>query len=231
MARLCRWLEEVHAIPRSWPNGVPREPKNGKDPDGHNRNPETWRKVGGHYGHCHVPENDHWDPGYTHAELSVVISTPEAIVDAPALMKEAEAELLDTAFAEQQRQAGRPYYDAAIDRITADRYYASIDCHAPGDALFDTLSGLVIATHERILEYSPARQLYPWVDLQPDGRLKSIYTDDYYEPVELIAIAATRGGGILCLAAERNSRSRACASRTLQCAYRTAGRGNPDLRL
>ncbi|MFF8367843.1 peptidoglycan-binding protein [Streptomyces lydicus] len=27
------------------------------------RDRDTWLTEGGHYGHCHVPGNDHWDPG------------------------------------------------------------------------------------------------------------------------------------------------------------------------
>jgi hypothetical protein len=27
------------------------------------RSTSTWTTQGGHYGHCHVPGNDHWDPG------------------------------------------------------------------------------------------------------------------------------------------------------------------------
>jgi hypothetical protein len=62
-ARLARWIERKHGVPQLWPNGYPLPPLNGQNPGGHNRNPQTWRTQGGHYGHCHVPENSHWDPG------------------------------------------------------------------------------------------------------------------------------------------------------------------------
>jgi len=29
--------------------------------------------LGGHYGHCHVPNNVHWDPAYTAGEVSAVM--------------------------------------------------------------------------------------------------------------------------------------------------------------
>ena len=70
VARVCRWLESEHGIPNTWPSGPPKPAVNGKDPGGHNRNASTWDSQGGHYGHCHVPENDHWDPGYTAAEVA-----------------------------------------------------------------------------------------------------------------------------------------------------------------
>ena|SRR5438105_4749682 len=62
-AQLARWIERQHGVPQVWPNGYPLPAHNGQDPGGHNRDAATWRNQGGHYGHCHVPENHHWDPG------------------------------------------------------------------------------------------------------------------------------------------------------------------------
>lgn len=45
----------------------------GKDPGGHNRDANTWDTVAGHYGHCHVPKNTHWDPGYTAIEVKFLM--------------------------------------------------------------------------------------------------------------------------------------------------------------
>jgi hypothetical protein len=74
LARLCRWIEEQHSVQPIWPNGLPVvATKDGKDPGGHNRDPDTWDKVGGHYGHCSVPENTHWDPGYTKDEVQLIM--------------------------------------------------------------------------------------------------------------------------------------------------------------
>lgn len=74
VARLCRWLETTHHIPRDWPAGYPRPAKNGRDPGGHNRDESVWDTQGGHYGHCHVPENTHWDPGYVTDEVNYLMS-------------------------------------------------------------------------------------------------------------------------------------------------------------
>jgi hypothetical protein len=73
MARLCRWIETTHSVPPEWPNGHPMPPVDGRDPGGHNRNQENWDTKGGHYGHCHVPDNVHWDPAYTEAEVNSVM--------------------------------------------------------------------------------------------------------------------------------------------------------------
>jgi len=62
-ARLARWIERTHGVLRAWPNGYPLPASNFQDPGGHNRDATTWKNQGGHYGHCHVPENHHWDPG------------------------------------------------------------------------------------------------------------------------------------------------------------------------
>lgn len=71
VAKLCRWIESTHDIPLLWPNGFPKA--GSRDPGGHNRNSTNWDQLGGHYGHSQVPENTHWDPGYTKAELEVVM--------------------------------------------------------------------------------------------------------------------------------------------------------------
>jgi hypothetical protein len=81
VARLCRWIETTHGVPQVWPNGFPRASTDGRDPGGHNRSGTNWDTLGGHYGHSQVPENVHWDPGYTPGEVLVV--TPAA-AQAPA---------------------------------------------------------------------------------------------------------------------------------------------------
>lgn len=73
VARLCRWIEATHGVPSRWPAGLPRAARNGRDPGGHNRNAQTWDQQSGHYGHCHVPENTHWDPGYSAEEAEFLM--------------------------------------------------------------------------------------------------------------------------------------------------------------
>ncbi|WP_454692885.1 N-acetylmuramoyl-L-alanine amidase [Achromobacter aegrifaciens] len=74
LARLCRWIEAEHGVPRVWPSGRPLPARNGRDPGGHNRDVATWDARGGHYGHCHVPENTHWDPAYSAAEADFLLA-------------------------------------------------------------------------------------------------------------------------------------------------------------
>jgi hypothetical protein len=74
VARLCRWIERTHNIPRVWPAGPPKPAVGGADPGGHNRNPSIWTSQGGHYGHSNVPENIHWDPAYSAEEATFVLA-------------------------------------------------------------------------------------------------------------------------------------------------------------
>jgi hypothetical protein len=85
VAALCRWLESTHGIPQDWPNGYPNPPLNGQDPGGHNRNLANWLTLGGHYGHCHVPANTHWDPAYTLDEVHLVMARQSAVLLSAAL--------------------------------------------------------------------------------------------------------------------------------------------------
>ncbi|MFI0929635.1 peptidoglycan-binding protein [Streptomyces sp. NPDC021012] len=49
----------AHGIPDDWPAGKPVPTPSSPM----KRDRTTWQTQGGHYGHCHVPGNDHWDPG------------------------------------------------------------------------------------------------------------------------------------------------------------------------
>ncbi|MFG2540689.1 peptidoglycan-binding protein [Streptomyces sp. NPDC048511] len=49
----------AHGVPDTWPAGKPAATASAAT----SRNRTTWQSKGGHYGHCHVPGNDHWDPG------------------------------------------------------------------------------------------------------------------------------------------------------------------------
>ncbi|MDQ0373831.1 endonuclease I family protein [Cellulomonas humilata] len=84
----------------------------------------------------------------------------------------------DTALAELARSEQRPYYDADADRAASAAYY--------GDVPPEQLGDLVRRTHARTPTYKPAREVYPWVDLQPDRKIRSIYTGHVWEPAELI---------------------------------------------
>jgi endonuclease G len=79
-----------------------------------------------------------------------------------------------------------PYYDEAADSEVRTAYYAGIGADASGEALFQALAQLVSTTHRTTPRYKPNVELYPDVDLQPDGQLLSIYTGQTFAPERLI---------------------------------------------
>lgn len=110
------------------------------------------------------------------ATWEVVVSVDLAGLDRPVTGPTPPGDLTD-----------REYYDEASDRDAAAAYYANID--AEGTDLFTSLSTLVDTTHTIRLTYREARldHLYPTVDLHPDRRLRSIYSDADLDPNEVIA--------------------------------------------
>ena len=78
------------------------------------------------------------------------------------------------------------YYDAAKDESDRTAYYAGISSTLSPSQLFDALSDLVTRTHRNKLGYKPMVHLYPWVDLQPSRKIKSVYSAQTFNPIELI---------------------------------------------
>ncbi|MGE7760085.1 endonuclease [Peribacillus sp. NPDC097895] len=74
----------------------------------------------------------------------------------------------------------REYYNETEDQELKRVYYqdGSLD---RGD-----LKDLLVATHKNQLNYSPHRHVYPWVDLQENGKLKSLYSGKGMDPVKVI---------------------------------------------
>jgi hypothetical protein len=131
VARLCRWIEATHHVPRVWPAGAPRpfkknsDPtKRGRDPGDHIRDAFLWDSTGGHYGHSQVPENVHWDPGYLPEEASFVLA---ADFNESGLLITGNLPALD----DQAELAGR-----LIGTIASDTFVSSIIEDADGRVHF-----------------------------------------------------------------------------------------------
>lgn len=99
---------------------------------------------------------------------------------------ELDQAVLDDGLASLAANRDRPYYDAAGDVTAAARYYAGIDAAATGADLLRALQTLLTRTHTQTPRYAPARMVYPWVDLHPDRRLRSIYSGNDFDPEDLI---------------------------------------------
>jgi endonuclease G len=78
------------------------------------------------------------------------------------------------------------YYDEAADAADRQDYYRQIDERAGPSAFYDALHALTSSTHHTTLDYSPSTELYPEVDLQPNGKIQSIYSARQMDPETLI---------------------------------------------
>lgn len=87
------------------------------------------------------------------------------------------------ALAEARR---RPYYEREADERDRSAYYADIEHGLSPSDRFWALSQLVTDTHRVKLGYKPSVHLYPAVDLQENGQLRSIYSAKEYSPEEFI---------------------------------------------
>lgn len=84
---------------------------------------------------------------------------------------------LEEALQEYRSFSDREYYNADRDAAARQAYYQDIDWSQGGAALFEQLSSKVIGSHTTTLDYRPSKYVYPWVDLHPDGQLRSIYSN------------------------------------------------------
>jgi endonuclease G len=80
----------------------------------------------------------------------------------------------------------RVYYDADADASVRAGYYAAIDASELPEQLFHSLGVLLEHTHAPRPPYKPAERVYPWADLHPDGRLRSIYSGKAFDAEEFI---------------------------------------------
>jgi endonuclease G, mitochondrial len=91
------------------------------------------------------------------------------------------------AYLEEARQARtRPYYDKKVDAKDKKSYYADLSSSLSPDELFSKLSDLVRRTHATKPGYKPSKEVYPWIDLRPNRKLRSIYSGMEFDPEELI---------------------------------------------
>ncbi|WP_057912903.1 endonuclease I family protein [Peribacillus muralis] len=74
----------------------------------------------------------------------------------------------------------REYYDPIKDQEMKKAYYQDDSLSREG------LRDLLESTHKNQLNYSPHRHVYPWVDLQENGKLKSLYSGKGMDPIKVI---------------------------------------------
>ncbi|WP_327019721.1 endonuclease I family protein [Aeribacillus pallidus] len=90
---------------------------------------------------------------------------------------------------EKIRQNTKFYYDPEKDKKDIEHYYKNvIGKEIKGLNLFYHYHNLVKKTHKNQLPYFICKDhyLYTWVDLQPDGTVKSIYSGEKSDPSRII---------------------------------------------
>jgi endonuclease G, mitochondrial len=80
----------------------------------------------------------------------------------------------------------RKYFDAEKNATAKALYYDDIDTASSGTALFAALSSLLEQTHSPRPSYKPSLHVYPFVDLHPDGKIRSIYSQKTFSAEELV---------------------------------------------
>lgn len=81
------------------------------------------------------------------------------------------------------------YYNIKRDTRSMEKYYRSLAyLSLPSEQLYKKYQELVTITHTVRNPYyiSKDQYLYTWVDLQPDGSVKSIYSGEYEDPQKMI---------------------------------------------
>lgn len=90
---------------------------------------------------------------------------------------------------ERARRREIPYYDETVDHALRENYYGNLIDRASSLSsreFFKQLRDLLRTTHTQQLSYKPRVHLYPWVDLQPDLIVRSIYSRLEFEPEQIV---------------------------------------------
>lgn len=122
--------------------------------------------------------------------LACSVIAPDAYVPADVALEPCDVNRMKAAMATLEEAPKRVYYDARVDKTEREAYYGSLEQEAPQlppTQLYDRLSTLISDTHTRQLEYNPSATLYPWVDLHPDLKLRSIYSARPMNPRDVIS--------------------------------------------
>ena len=80
----------------------------------------------------------------------------------------------------------RRYYDKKKDGELRDRFYQGFVLPQDKGDAYKRLSELLKAQHKTTPPYRPGIEVYPWVDLHPGGKLRSIYSGREYDPEAFI---------------------------------------------
>lgn len=97
-----------------------------------------------------------------------------------------EDERLREALAELEAAGSKAYHEEDEDRQDRDSYYGDMPGPLDECEFFRWLSDLLRRTHADQPRYEPSKHVYPWVELHPDLKLRSVYSGREFDPEELI---------------------------------------------
>nr|WP_039938565.1 endonuclease [Anoxybacillus gonensis] len=104
--------------------------------------------------------------------------------------EEKQEEILQELIENQQKihQQNDLYYNEKEEARIIERYYEHMNDQTDGTFLFQAYHDLIKRTHIRRIPYFLSKDyyLYTWVDLQPDGTVKSIYSGKKKDPRTVI---------------------------------------------
>ncbi|MCA1009156.1 endonuclease I family protein [Halobacillus halophilus] len=99
-------------------------------------------------------------------------------------VKQLEQRLLQTkTTVENILKDQRLYYDPDKSEQSIKSYYRNINFQ---EANRKAIEDLIQSSHHKKVLYDPGEYVYPWVDLRPDGKLRSIYSGEAREPEDVI---------------------------------------------
>jgi endonuclease I len=112
----------------------------------------------------------------TLGRLASPSDSSSAGVSARTLADVSTAAEVQAALARAQETEALPYYDAVADRRDRQSYYRGTLVNGHGEDGFEVLHRILLRTHARRPSYKPSEWLYPWVDRQKNGRIRSLYS-------------------------------------------------------
>lgn len=99
--------------------------------------------------------------------------------------------------------AGETYYDPADDEEMRTAFYGAFQLPDDPRRAYDAVHRLIDG-HQGLGYKNAKRELYRWIDLHPDGRLRSIYSGDPVDAQEVMAADARIEAALMSAAEAHN---------------------------
>lgn len=120
--------------------------------------------------------------------VTAPVVTAPVVPPSPADSPGTDDDELQAALATFREASTKPYYSKTKDAQDAATYYSGLanPQTLSKSAFYQQLGKLVRDTHKNKFPYKPAVHLYPWIDLQPNLKIRSIYSQLEFAPEVII---------------------------------------------